>query len=85
MESSNIPTTALHGQSDVAHLMQQIDAEAGAAWAALYGPSSGAARHDFIRARYDRLGQLSNELGRLVGKETAIDAISRSLDRQAPQ
>ena len=82
---SNIPTTALQGQSEVAHLMGQIDAECAAAWSALYGPSSGMARHNFIKARYDRLGQLGDELGQLVGEETAIDAITSSLDRLAPQ
>jgi hypothetical protein len=85
MESTNITTPATKPQqSEVRWLMQQIDAESTAAWAALYGPAT-VARHDFIKARYDRLGELGNQLARITSEDTAIDVISQSLDRQAPQ
>ncbi len=74
----------MQGQSEVSYLKAQIDAESAAAWSALYGPAQ-IGGHDFITARYDRLGQLGDQLGRIVGADVATDIIAQSLDRHGPR
>jgi hypothetical protein len=70
-------------RSDLARIVAQIDAEAQAAWNALYGPMQGNAKHAFITARYDRLGQLREQLTSIVGKEGAMRAVADAMDRYA--
>jgi hypothetical protein len=72
----------MQGQSELGRLLQRIDAECSAAFQGLYGLASGTAQHDFINAKYDRIGQLQSELEQLVGDDKAIEMIIERLDRQ---
>jgi hypothetical protein len=56
-----------NNNSEVARLVAQITAEYEAAQNALYGMASGAARHQFINARMERMGTLKNELATKIG------------------
>ena len=67
--------------SEVADLMAQIDAESEAMFQALNGFSK-MASHESINARYNRLGQLGNQLGKYIGKDAAIGVISDAMNRQ---
>ena len=51
-----------HNQSEIARLKAQIEAEIQAAQWALYGASLGAAQHQFITCRMERMGMLHEEL-----------------------
>jgi hypothetical protein len=72
----------MQGQSELGLLLQQIDAECAAAFQGLYGLASGVSQHDFINARYDRIGQLQGELEQLVGDDKAAQMVVERLDRQ---
>ena len=71
--------------SDVARLKEQIDAEAEAAVLALYGPTQGISRHQFITARMERMGALHGELKGLIGDEADYYLISAMEKRDVPQ
>jgi hypothetical protein len=72
----------MKGQSELGLLLQQIDAECAAAFQGLYGLASGTSQHDFINAKYDRIGALQEELEQLVGEDKAAQIIVERLDRQ---
>lgn len=59
------------GQSEVAHLLQQIDLEYSAAKAALSGLAQGTSQHEFITARLERLTFYHEELSQRVGTQEA--------------
>jgi hypothetical protein len=61
-----------YNQSEVARLKAQIEAEVQAAQRALYGVALGAAKHQFITNRMERMGILHEELKELVGEEEGI-------------
>jgi hypothetical protein len=61
-----------YNQSEVARLKAQIEAEVQAAQWALYGTALGAAKHQFITSRMERMGILHEELKELVGEEEGI-------------
>lgn len=65
--------------SEVAHLLNQIQAEYEAACRGLSGLASGTARHAFIQARIDRVGQFHRQLQEIVG-EQAIVLIAQTLE-----
>ena len=67
------------GQSEVAHLLQQIDLEYSAARAALTGLACGTTQHEFITARMEHMGQLHGQLQSLVG-DIAIAMIAEQLN-----
>ncbi len=67
-------------ESEVARLLQQISAEYEAAERGLKGLSLGAARHDFMLARTEHIGQLHVRLRKLVGDD-AMKLIAKQLDR----
>ncbi len=68
-------------RSEVARLLMQINDEYEAARRGLSGLSYGNARHEFITARLEHMGQLHNALHELVGDE-AIAMIAEELTRQ---
>ena len=81
---SNLGGSSQHttnGESEVANLMAQIDAESESMFQALNSFSQ-TASHQFISARYDRLGQLGDQLGKYIGEDAAIGIISDAIDRQ---
>jgi hypothetical protein len=60
-------------QSEVAALLARIDAEYEACRLVLSGPVMGVARHQFITARQESIGQLFEQLGVVTGgKEEAM-------------
>ena len=67
--------------SEVANIMAQIDAESESMFQALNGFAQ-TASHESINARYDRLGQLGNQLGQYIGADKAIGIISDAMNRQ---
>lgn len=73
--------TSTNNQSEVASIMAQIDAESEAMFRVLNGFSQ-TASHEFISARYNRLGQLGDQLGQYIGEDEAIGVIAKSIDRQ---
>lgn len=66
-------------QSEVARLLQHIQLEYEAAQRALYGLASGRARHDFINAKMERIGEGQLALNDLVGEEKAGRMIAERL------
>ncbi|WP_141727696.1 hypothetical protein [Thermogemmatispora onikobensis] len=67
-------------ESEVARLLDEIE---GAYEAALRGLAGLAcyARHDFINARMQRIGELGHELSLYVGSERALTAVLEIHDR----
>lgn len=57
--------------SEVARLRQQIEEEIEAMQRGFKGFAAGVARHDFIRARMDRVGDHMDELAQHVGSGDA--------------
>lgn len=75
----------MSNKSDVARLLEQVGNEYTSAQQALYGLSEGSARHQFISARYDRIGELQGDLGKLVGHDDAARLIVEQLDKSGGQ
>jgi ribosome assembly protein YihI (activator of Der GTPase) len=67
-------------KSEIGRLMALIDAEYYSAKQALYSVNLGTAKHSFINARINRIGQLSDELGLLIGKDEALSIIVEQMD-----
>ncbi len=67
-------------RSELAALLQQIDAEARAAHAAMNEFRAGESRHAFIVARMERTQLLATQLIQAAGSE-AIPAIISTIDR----
>lgn len=57
--------------SEVAALLAHIQKTYESAVLGLSGLASGAAKHEFITARMERIGELHEELSQLVGEEQA--------------
>lgn len=72
----------MHNQSEVARLIQQIDAECEAARLAMYGYAE-VAKHEAITARMERMGALHEELRAIVGEEEAVKVLVRAMDGEA--
>ena len=65
-------------RSEVARLLRQIAEEYEAAQRGLTGIAFGTARHDFITARMENMGQLHGQLQSLVG-DIAVEMIAEKL------
>jgi hypothetical protein len=57
--------------SEVARIRQQIDTELEAMKRGLYGVAAGTAKHQFIQARFQRIGDLMDTLTTYVGEQEA--------------
>jgi hypothetical protein len=68
------------GQSEVARILAQIDAEYQAARNGLSGLAQGNTRHSFITARMENMGKLQEALEELVG-DGAIAMVVERLDQ----
>ena len=68
--------------SELAKLLRQINAENEAAHQALHGLAQGAAQHEFITARMERMGKLHEELELIVGHEEAARLIVKAMERK---
>lgn len=65
--------------SEVAQILIQIQAEYESGMRGLYGLASGAAKHQFITARMERIDQLHITLGECVGEEQATQLLVSTL------
>lgn len=61
-------------QSEVARIRAQIEAECEGFRRGLHGYAI-TAKHQFIQARYERLGQLQEDLARYVGEHEAMQQV----------
>lgn len=66
-------------KSEVACLLEQIKQQHESAQRGLSGLAQGTTRHKFISAKMERMGQIHEELQRLVGPEQAIQLITETL------
>ena len=66
--------------SELGRLREQIDEECSAAFQGLHGFSQ-MARHEFIHARYARIGQLQSNLAQLIGHDQAMEMVISSFDK----
>ena len=67
-------------QSEIARLQQQIEAEFLSAEQALRGFAQ-SAKHTFITARYNKIGQCQEQLAELVGEQRAMQMVCDILER----
>ena len=67
--------------SDVVRLLQQIDEANEAARQALYGLAAGIARHDFISAKMEYIGQCHEQLAELVGYNEAAALVCQVIEQ----
>ena len=58
-------------QSEVARLREQIELQLQAMQQGLHGLASGRARHAFIQARMQRIGEYQDDLARQIGEQEA--------------
>jgi len=68
-------------RSEVARLLSQISAEYEAAQNGMSGLAYGSAKHDFITARMENMGQIHNQLHAIVG-DVAIAMIADKLNKK---
>jgi hypothetical protein len=68
-----------HNHSEVARLLAQIEAEHRAAEQALHAPFY-AAKHAFITARMQCIGECGEQLKALVGTEQSLELVYRTLE-----
>jgi hypothetical protein len=71
-----------NNQSEVARLMQRLDAECEAARLAMHGYAE-TARHEAITKRMENMGRLHEELMGIVGEEKATEALVRAMSGEA--
>jgi hypothetical protein len=67
-------------RSEVAQIMAQIQAEYESGTCGLSGFASGTAKHEFITARMERIGQLHSDLRDIVGEQHATGLLVYALD-----
>ena len=65
--------------SEVAHVLQRIQQEYEAAEQGLSGLAGGAAKHQFISAKMERLHEAHEQLEALLGQEEATALIARTI------
>ena len=70
-------------KSEIACLLEQIKQQQEAAERGLSGLAQGTARHKFISAKMERIGQIHEELQRLVGPEQATELVTETLQAHA--
>lgn len=71
-------------QSEVQRLREQIESEYQAATWGLHGLAEGISKHEFITHRMDAIGQIQEELEKLVGPEQARRIVVEQLDKANP-
>lgn len=69
----------MNNQSEVARLIQQIDAEYAAARLAMHGYAE-VAKHEMITARMENMGRLHEELKGIIGEREATEVLVRAMD-----
>ena len=67
-------------KSEVARILEQISLEYEAAYRSMYGFAAGSAKHEFITARMENMGNLHSKLQEIVG-ESAIEMVAEALNK----
>jgi hypothetical protein len=67
-------------KSEVARILEQISLEYEAAYRGMYGYAAGAAKHQFITARMENMGNLHSKLQEIVG-DSAIEMVAETLNK----
>jgi hypothetical protein len=78
-------STPERNKSDVQRLLSQISAEHESGQRALHSFAYGAAKHEFITARMERMHALHVLLAEQVGEDEASKMISDHLEGQEPK
>ena len=63
-------------KSEVARIREEIELQLEAMQRVMYGYASGTARHSFIRARMDRIGEYHHKLADRIGEQNADQLVS---------
>lgn len=69
------------GQSEIARIRAQIQAEQESAQRALYSPAYGTSQHLFITRRMERIGVLHEELEKHLTPEEAAKAMIKAIEK----
>lgn len=69
-----------NARSEVAQLLAQIQAEYESGMLGFSGLAAGTAKHQFITARMERIGQLHHELCELVGPDRGTALLVHALE-----
>ena len=72
-------------QSEVTHLLRQIEQEYQAAQQGPTGLASGTARHDFITSKAENMRKCHEKLIEIIGPEQAIALIANTIWTQSEQ
>jgi hypothetical protein len=67
-------------KSEVARILEQISLEYEAAHRSLHAYATGAAKHQFITARMENMGNLHSKLQEIVG-DSAIAMVAEALNK----
>jgi hypothetical protein len=68
-------------ESEIAHLLQQIEQEYGAARSGLSGLASGVTRHAFITAKMERIDACHRALSGLLGEQEATRLVVEKIEQ----
>ena len=63
-------------KSEVARIREEIELQLEAMQRGMHGFASGSARHSFIRARMDRIGECHHKLTDIIGEQDADELVS---------
>ena len=69
-------------KSEVARILEQISLEYEAAHRIMYDYAAGAAKHQYISARMEKMGHLHSKLREIVG-DSAIEMVAETINKQA--
>jgi hypothetical protein len=67
-------------KSEVARILEQISLEYEAAYRSMHAYAAGAAKHQFITARMENMGNLHSKLQEIVG-DSAIEMVAETLNK----
>jgi hypothetical protein len=67
-------------QSEVARVKAEFELQNAAAQYALNGMSLGVAKHSFITSKLDRMGELHEEMKKIIGEEEAARFVVKTMN-----
>lgn len=70
-----------NNQSEVARLRRELDEETESARLGLQGLAAGASKHEFLRAKMERFGEIASELQKLVGPDETVKLLAEANDK----
>ena len=69
-------------KSEVARILEQISLEYEAAYRSMHDFAAGAAKHQFIAARMESMGNLHSKLQEIVG-DSAIEMVAETINKHS--